>query len=224
MCLIIHKPRHVEVPIDLLKSAAEHNPDGFGLMFFGGSSWVNVKRRRTTCFNALRRAYRSVGDQECVIHLRLRTRGDITAANTHPFRVAPDVYMAHNGTLDIDCRVEGRSDSWHAANDYLRPILRHNPDLLHSHDFQTLLKTWIGPDNRLVFMDARRRKTVIVNREHGAEFQGLWLSNTRWFDAARFGLPQQERIAVEPRQFASLKPTAINEIEWGKTAANLRRF
>jgi hypothetical protein len=164
MCLIIYKPRHAEVPVDLLRSAAEHNPDGFGLMFFGGSNWVNVKRRPITCFNALCRAYRSVGDQECVIHLRLRTRGDITAANTHPFRVTPDVYIAHNGTLDIDYRVQGRSDSWHAANDYLRPILRHNPDLLHRHDFQTLLKSWIEPGNRLVFMDARRQKTIIVNR------------------------------------------------------------
>jgi hypothetical protein len=211
MCLIIHKPRHAQVPVDLLRSAAEHNPDGFGLMAFGASSWVNVTRRRTTCFNALHRAYRSVGDQECVIHLRLRTRGGITAANTHPFRVTPDVYMVHNGTLDIECRVQGRSDSWHAAHDYLRPILRHNPDLLHSPDFQALLKTWIGPDNRLVFMDARRQRTVIVNREHGVEFQGLWLSNTRWFDAGRFGLPQQERVPVEPLPVSFVKPKAMNK-------------
>jgi predicted glutamine amidotransferase len=198
MCLIIYKPRHAEVPLDLLRSAAEHNPDGFGLMSFAGSNGVNVKRRRTTCFKALCRAYRRMVNQECVIHLRLRTQGDITAANTHPFRLTPDLYMAHNGTLDIACRVQGRSDSWHAANDYLGPILRNNPDLLYSQGFQKLLKAWIGPNNRFVFMDARRQKTVIVNREHGVEFRGLWLSNTRWFDAARFGLPRQGQVPMKP--------------------------
>jgi hypothetical protein len=35
MCLIIHKPAQADVPEDLLASAAEFNPHGFGIMTFG---------------------------------------------------------------------------------------------------------------------------------------------------------------------------------------------
>jgi hypothetical protein len=36
MCLIIHKPKHAEIDLDLLHSASQYNPDGFGLMAFTG--------------------------------------------------------------------------------------------------------------------------------------------------------------------------------------------
>ncbi len=197
MCLIIHKPKGVDVPLELLRSAIHYNPDGFGVMAFSGRQPLNVKRQKKACIASLYRAYRSVAEHECVIHLRLKTRGEVTVKNLHPFRVAPKVYMAHNGTLGVPCRIEGRSDSWHAANDYLAPVLQKDPGILHDQEFLGQLENWIGPDNRLVFMDAHRGKTVIVNRDKGIEFNGLWLSNTRWFDAARFGLPQQERIMPE---------------------------
>lgn len=188
MCLIIHKPKDAKLDLELLYSASQYNPHGYGLMAFTGPQKISVIRDQYTHFEALRRAYVHFAKHECVIHLRLRTRGHINHANTHPFRVTNSIYMAHNGTLDINCRIPGRSDSWHMANDLLQPLLRRNPNIIHAKSFQSYFAKNIGPNNRMVFMDADRQKTVVINKSLGAEYQGAWLSNTKWFDSAKFGL------------------------------------
>ncbi|OAI19187.1 hypothetical protein A1507_07850 [Methylomonas koyamae] len=188
MCLIIHKPKDAKLDLDLLHSASQYNPHGYGLMAFTGPQKISVIRDQYTHFEALRRAYVHLAKHECVIHLRLRTRGHINYTNTHPFRVTNAIYMAHNGTLDINCRIPGRSDSWHMANDLLQPLLRRNPNIIHAKSFQSYIAKNIGANNRMVFMDADRQKTVIINKSLGTEYQGVWLSNTKWFDSARFGL------------------------------------
>ncbi|MEQ1531885.1 MAG: class II glutamine amidotransferase [Methylococcales bacterium] len=197
MCLIIYKPKGVPVPIELLNSASQYNPHGYGLMALTGPQKISIHRHPHSCFDELRRVYHNVAKHECVIHLRLRTRGNITKMNTHPFQVTKDIFMAHNGTLDIHCRLPGRSDSWHMANDFLTPLLQHKPKLLLSKAFQDHITAKIGSNNRLVFMDAHHRKTIIINRELGVEYQDLWLSNTRWLDAASFGLNPPVAAAVQ---------------------------
>ncbi|QPK64830.1 class II glutamine amidotransferase [Methylomonas sp. LL1] len=195
MCLIIHQPKGAQVHLDLLHSASQYNSDGYGLMAFTGPQKISIHRQQYTNFDELRRAYLQMAKHECVIHLRLRTRGDITRTNTHPLQVTKSIYMAHNGTLNIHCRLPGRSDSWHIANDYLTPLLQHTPKILHSKSFQQHLAAKIGPNNRLVFMDAQQRKTIFINQELGVEYQGLWLSNTKWFDAACFGLTKPDSLS-----------------------------
>lgn len=209
MCLIIHKPKEVRINLDLLHSASQYNPHGYGVMALTGPQKISIFRYPSTHFEGLRRAYLQVEKYECVIHLRLRTLGNITRTNTHPFRVTDSIYMAHNGTLNnIHCRLPGRSDSWHIANDYLTPLLQHTPKILHNEAFQNHLAAKIGPDNRLVFMDAQQRKTIIINQALGVEYQGLWLSNTRWIDAARFGLSRPDSInsPVQPFKKNHSKP------------------
>lgn len=210
MCLIIHKPRGIEVPLTLLRSATEYNPDGFGVMTYSGRYQLTIKRSHTPNFDELRRICQSVTEDECAIHLRLRTRGKITRTNTHPFQVTKDIYMAHNGTLNIHCRIPGQSDSWHIVNDYLRPILQKSPEVLHSRAFQAHLKNRIGMDNRLIFMDARQGKTVIINRELGIEYKGLWLSNTRWFDAEHFGLSCENSKINPVKDWRNNRITSVN--------------
>lgn len=195
MCLIIHQPKGVRVNLDLLHSASQYNPHGYGLMAFTGPQKISIHRHHCTNFDELRRAYLQLAKHECVIHLRFCTRGNITRTNTHPFQVTKSIYMAHNGTLNIHCRLPGRSDSWHIVNDYLTPLLQHTPKILHNEVFQQHLAAKIGPNNRLVFMDAQQKKTIIINQQLGVEYQDLWLSNTKWFDAANFGLSISDSLS-----------------------------
>ena len=61
--------------------------------------------------------------------------------------------------------------------------------------------------NRLPDLDERLRRIVLINREHGAEFEGLWLSNTRWIDRARFPLaltPQPQERSWTPEELEFL--------------------
>jgi hypothetical protein len=205
MCLIIHKPKGVKVPKALLQSAAEYNPDGFGFMAFAGPMRsIRVNKSHVTKFPDLWMSYQEYETEECVIHLRKRTRGGIEQDNTHPFQITEHLYMAHNGTLNVPCWTPGKSDTWHLVNNHLRPMLSARPQALYEWAFQTFLKAWIGPANRLVFMDALSRSTVILNKEHGVERAGLWLSNTRWFDAASLGLqlPRQTALRSTKHQLA----------------------
>lgn len=197
MCLIIHKPAGVSIPRSLLLSAAEHNRDGFGAMAFNGSGRLRVTRRHVTLPWELLSVYEDYARGECVLHLRRSTRGLATdPENTHPFEIAGHLYMAHNGTLAIDSRVPGRSDTWHLVHDHLRPVVARNPDVIYDPVFQALLKGLAGSENKFVFMDASRQRTLILNHEHGVELNGLWLSNSRWFDADRFGLVRQGLHAI----------------------------
>jgi uncharacterized protein YjhX (UPF0386 family) len=172
----------------LLQSAADYNRDGFGFMSFAKGGRLRVVRRQRTRLAELLKVYRRYAHEECVIHLRLRTRGLIDDENTHPFRVADHLYVVHNGTLNLDCTHSERSDTWHLVQEYLKPLLEWQPQALQDLGFRRLLEDWLGPDNKLVFMDARQRRTVVLNQEHGVSYDGLWLSNARWFDAYRFGL------------------------------------
>lgn len=186
MCLIIHKPAGARLPEDLLASAVEFNPHGFGIMAFGPAQRVVVRRHARGSIAALKRLVASFADDECVLHLRYRTRGDIDLDNTQPLRVTSRIVMVHNGTVALEQHTPARSDTWHLIADYLRPILRRRPDMLYEKSFQDLLKTWAGPHNRFVFLDGATRRTVIVNREAGMEVDALWLSNSRWFDGSQF--------------------------------------
>jgi predicted glutamine amidotransferase len=199
MCLIIHKPKDAKINLDLLQSASEYNPHGYGFMAFAGPQKINIFRDQKTNFDELRRAYTHFAKYECVIHLRLRTRGNINKTNTHPFRITNSIYMAHNGTLDINCRVPGRSDSWHMANDLLSPLLRRSPKVIHNKTFQNYMAKKIGVNNRIVFMDADQQQTIIINKALGVEYHGVWLSNSKWFDAAKFGLAA-ERVSAHAEQ------------------------
>ena len=185
MCLIIHKPANQSLPEGLLDSAARYNPHGFGVMTFNDKRPV-VRRSSRTNLRALHNICDDLGQKECVIHLRYATSGKHDLENAHPFRITRDIYVAHNGTLNLNRHTSGRSDTWHLIHDYLRPILSKNPELLHDRFFQHMISAWCGPNNRFVFLDNQHKKTVIVNRQQGFEVNGVWLSNTRWFESSHF--------------------------------------
>jgi len=201
VCLVIHKPAHARVPEELLASAAQFNPHGFGIMTFGAERGIALRRRARTRLPELVRLCRAYEAEECVIHLRYRTRGSIELGNTQPMRITNDICMVHNGTVALEPHSPERSDTWHLINDYLRPILRNRPETLYEGSFERLITTWAGAHNRFVFMDARRRQTVIINRGAGVPWDDLWLSNARWFDATQFDSQRSWRGPVaKPRE------------------------
>jgi len=200
MCLLIHKPAGIDVPELLLGSAAEYNPHGFGIMVLHKDGHFELRRRARTHINTLRKIYAQFREHECVLHFRYGTSGEVDQINTHPIKVTRHIYMAHSGTLEVERHREVRSDTWHFAMDYLRPILKNRPEALYESGFQNLIKAWAGPSNRFVFMDSRKGTTVIINREHGFDVDGLWLSNTRWFDASKFHWHQASTGNADPLQ------------------------
>lgn len=182
MCVIIVKPAGKRIPADLLEATASLNRDGWGLMGLRDNGDLVVERQSRVRPDDIGRALAGLDDATVALHLRLRTAGSTSEDDVHPFKVTDDLYLMHNGTLDIQRREPGRSDTWHLVNDVLRPLAERFEGLLGDEAFAALLEASLGPDNKLVLLDARQRRLHVINGQHGAQFEGLWLSTTRWVD------------------------------------------
>ncbi len=182
MCLIIHKPRGVEIPADLLEAAVSLNRDGWGLMGFSKDGGLLLERHAKVDLEEILATERRHRDAEYVLHLRKRTRGAANVENAHPFKVTDGVYMMHNGTIKLDTRVAGMSDSWHFVSEILRPLAQRRQGVLLDNAFHRLLEIALRPENKLALLDYPERRIILINQAHGAELDGLWLSSTRWID------------------------------------------
>jgi predicted glutamine amidotransferase len=201
MCLIIHKPAGVAIPEELLSAAAAHNPDGWGLMGFDVSGHLLLEKHANVDVSELVNTEHTLRDAEYVLHLRRQTRGGSGIDNVHPFKVTDGIYLMHNGTLKIPPRVHGRSDTWHFVTELLRPLAQRHSGLLSDSAFLHILEFGLRADNKMALLDRHHRRIVIVNRQHGVELEGLWLSNTRWVDRNLFPLeappqPQERQYRV----------------------------
>lgn len=206
MCLIVHKPAESRIPQDLLEAALALNSDGWGLMGFSAEGRLLLERHAGTDAAKIRATVAAHPRADLVLHLRQRTRGCADGGNAHPFKVAEGLYLMHNGTLPMASRVAGRSDTWHLVNDLLRPLHGRHPGLLADRAFLSLLELSLRPDNKLVLLDEQRRRIAIINHAQGADFEGLWLSNTRWIDRRRLPLadppqPQQRSYRADQLLF-----------------------
>jgi hypothetical protein len=203
MCLIIHKPRGIEIPADLLEAAVSLNRDGWGLMGFSPDGDLLVERHAKVDLEEILATERKYRDSEYVLHLRKRTRGAADVDNAHPFKIVDGVYMMHNGTIKLDTRVAGMSDSWHFVAEILRPLAQRRQGVLLDNAFHRLLEIALKPENKLALLDYPERRIILINQAHGAELDGLWLSSTRWIDQRLLPLattPQPQERSYEPSE------------------------
>lgn len=195
MCLIIHQPPGTTTPEDLLASAAEYNPDGFGFMGFDGRGAVRIERSGEHGLALARELAREFAGRDCAFHFRRRTRGSSQPENLHPFKLTTGLYLMHNGTAPVPTRIAGRSDTWHLVNDYLAPFLSSRRRLIYDRSFRRILLAWLGPENRLVFLDEQEGRIERLDDGDGLEWQGLWVSNVRWVDRPLLGLSGHDGVA-----------------------------
>lgn len=119
MCVIIIKPRNIQMPSreELLMASYIH-PDGFGFVSESDSF-------KSLSFEAFYKRLSKVPQSEnCIIHLRYATHGSVKKANCHPF-YGDGVWFAHNGCLPF--YPEGDiTDSEYAFRNVLLPAIREH--------------------------------------------------------------------------------------------------
>jgi hypothetical protein len=196
MCLILHKPAGAQVPRELIDAAVAFNRDGWGLMGLRADGTELIERHLQVDAEHIERRLRQLRDAELCLHLRLRTRGSDALDNGHPIKIKERFHLVHNGTLRTKVRVPGRSDSWHFAVDLLRPLATKWPEMMSHPSFLALVEAGLTPENKVVLLDVEARQLLFFNRHHGVEFEGLWLSSTRWIDKRRLALT----LAPQPQQ------------------------
>lgn len=194
MCLIIHQPEGATTPVALLQSAAEYNPDGFGFMGFDAHGKPRIERSGFADVELATRLAEQFAGRNCAFHFRRRTRGSSHAENLHPFKLSHGLYLMHNGTAKVEIRQAGRSDTWHLVHDYLGPFLANRRRLIYDRDFRHILDAWLGPQNRIVFLDEAEGRIELLHRADGIDWNGLWLSNARWVDRRLLSLDGHDGV------------------------------
>lgn len=176
MCLIIHNPKGLAIPDDVLTGGIQYNSDGWGIMASqGGRLRIERGLDEQEFFHVLKDFSGPVA-----VHFRWATHGDKTVDNVHPFEILGGEYaVMHNGTIDLPQRDKKYSDTWHFCHDILTPLLKNDPGLFGTGYFEEMLRAIVGWNNKLVIM-RHDGKSMVVNKKEGAEEGGIWLSSTTW--------------------------------------------
>lgn len=185
MCLIIEKPKDLDLHDGLLVSAYENNPDGFGIMFPLGAGKVHVHRTMPKSYEEIYPVYTQYKNKHCALHFRLATHGAKDKSQCHPYKIFSmkrgddfDMYLMHNGIITMPEIDKSKSDTWHFVEYFLQPILIQNPDIIYNETFvKAIGKLLVG--NRVLILDGRSGEFIKLadSGSHTAD-DGIWYSNT----------------------------------------------
>lgn len=183
MCLITYTTCKSNLDWIKLKTSAERNDDGFGLMYHQGEQ-ITVARSMGG-LDELKGAVDLVPlGARIAIHQRLRTAGATDLARTHPFEVVapgegPGVYLMHNGTIGSG---EGDlSDTELFVRDMARPTLLESPGLWDNMGWRRLMGKYLSNQRVLLMRDDGR--VLIFGMEQGEQEGEVWYSNSYSYKA-----------------------------------------
>lgn len=174
MCLAIYKPEGAIIPADSIRNGWIGNPDGGGYSFIRKGKVITRKGLMTLKdFMAIFEVDLKENPKAAFsIHFRIRSQGDKSEANTHPFDIAGGS-LIHNGTLDGTGATYGEGES-----DTCRFAARYKDDLTfdtvteHKEEFEKA----IGLHNKMVML-YEKGKHIILNEKAGVWQEGVWYSN-----------------------------------------------
>jgi predicted glutamine amidotransferase len=178
MCVIIWKPEHKRISEDTLYNCYATNPDGIGFAVAIDNE-LKVSKGFLT-FESFYKEYKTIENFPVLIHFRLATHGSINSEMCHPFVINNNLAMAHNGILkDFAFEKSELSDTAHFIQYVIKPLHMESPDFHLDRGKEMHLKKLIGSYNKLAFLDAFGRVTL-VNVQKGVWIDGCWFSNDLW--------------------------------------------
>ena len=177
MCLIVRRGAGETVSKEFFEDVWKRNNDGWGIMWVSGKAERRRARRRVGLdFNDFWNVFKNLQDANipCLVHMRMKTKGEINTAMCHPYEVVPGLYMMHNGTISADSIgvpekewPEGASDSWAFANYIVKPILESSKlsieETIRQPWFNRLISNTLSTNNRMVFMDRKGAEAMNTN-------------------------------------------------------------
>lgn len=193
MCLIILKPAKAVLPEKHVREGWISNPDGGGYAFAHRNKVVTRKGITTLkefqeAFNADSKQYKK---SPFVLHFRIRTHGDKTAQNTHPFEIADGV-LAHNGSLDGTGAIYGTGPS--------------DTNLFCKAVGDKLTLEWVKANLARLSSTVSYNKFVmlykggqyqIVNEKDGVWLNDVWYSNHTFKPRPAYAPPPRTPLGVD---------------------------
>jgi Glutamine amidotransferases class-II len=175
MCVIVYKPEGKDLPLSTVLRAYQRNDDGWGIV---ARTPLGLRVQRGFGRDAdetLLDAFDTLRAYELVLHCRIATSGRRNLENTHPFEVTPDLFMFHNGVLNVDRSSDpSMCDSFHVAQLLAAALGDCGGSALRDREYLDRLCAY-ADTSKLVFVD--RDGVVIVNENRGIWRDGCWYSN-----------------------------------------------
>ena len=182
MCMIMRKPAGAHgFNACELRVSHDQNGDGWGTMYaHEGRVHVNKGMGFAPLLSSLTTPKWS--SRVVYVHQRKATMGDIDLHNAHPHPVFSvrdgdhfDLWMMHNGTVDLPLNTAGASDSWHLAKWFRKWLRQHSQRRWWDHPTLLPEALQVIGDSRVVLLYGSGRE-IILNRD-----VGLWLSDGWWY-------------------------------------------
>lgn len=188
MCVIVWRPAGKTIPDFFFTKAIAANNDGFGLMYKEDDVIKVIKRPGPLKYEEVMKIINDLGDINLSMHFRMRTHGDLSENNCHPYPVTRkedgdphDIYVMHNGVISNTGaeRDKGESDTAMYIAKILRPIVKENPGLLGNKSFMEMVSRDIGTGNRFLISHTVQTPFLwTLNFSQGNEKWGCWFSNS----------------------------------------------
>ena len=189
MCLIIQKPAGMNIPQWIVESAYKRNSDGFGLMAYNKARqkpiMLKFKDRTTKQIEELLGHYT---EQEIAVHFRMATHGEVSQELAHPFRLADNSLLMHNGILSAYCPTErdGRvSDTSKFCAEFMNTRIEAHREYLRSEDSEREITKAIGSSNALAIMHTDGALKLYGSR--WLSYEGMQFSNSYAWDCPVYG-------------------------------------
>lgn len=195
MCVIVYTKEKSKLDLKNLESCHTQNQDGWGFMYTDGNRVFHSKYynpNRVTQWKEFEKLFAKIPDKmPLAIHFRIRTMGDISKDNCHPFEILRknitkdrgiDLWMMHNGSFSIKSPAgakDSRSDTAMFVDSVLQPQFEVHREFLEKPAFKLGLHFMVGNNNRLLFMDSLSR-VHIINKDQWTEKDDVLYSNMYW--------------------------------------------
>jgi predicted glutamine amidotransferase len=173
MCLAIYKPADTAADWKCYENGFDRNDHSWG--FAAVQDGKLVVKHGVGKFDEFRHAFEPYAGCQAVIHFRWATHGSRTIANCHPFLVARDLAVIHNGVVNIKCNVHSdRSDTWHFNELILKPMHKRDPDFFTRPEMIFTQEQAHG-SNKFCFLRADGTYSI------WSEGAGEWVSDGHWY-------------------------------------------
>ena len=174
MCIAIVKPKDKVIPKDVLRTCFENNPDGCGFAYVQDNT-VYIQKFLNDFENFYSEYSKVENLSNMLIHFRIKTHGDISLENCHPFKMNSRMALIHNGIISGYGNKNDKSDT----RDFIDKVLSQiSHKMWKNPAFRQLVGDAIGY-SKLGIIDTQGNY-YIINESKGTWDDGVWYSNSSY--------------------------------------------
>lgn len=195
MCIAIYKPAGKVIPQEQLRRCHHHNGDGAGFVYREDKK-LHLEKGLWT-FDEFWEKWNKHQEKQALIHFRIRTHGDISQENCHPFMIGDHLAFAHNGTFNkfMPQNEEKISDTVVFSNTVLKPLWDMKKTFWKNPLLGAMLEDYIG-FNKLVFLHSSGEWEVY-------NASSWWKEDDVWFSTKAYDRP----IPTETKRYTPTTAT-----------------